>query len=1849
MITPTQKIWRYISVFVFTFVFAYSAAFGQISVTATAGTTGPTVYTTLGAAFTAINAGTHQGVINISVTANTTETAMCQLNASGTGSASYSSVLIKPSIGATPVISGAVANFPVIALLGSSITIDGSNTVGGTTRNLTVKNTSTTNPNVVGIFSSGTAPAHDITVANCILQNGSVTSTYAWAVVFDDVANVGLGGYFNNVNVQNNSIRKTSYGITVVGVAGSGTGSNVNITGNDLNSTGANTIDQVGIYTQDVNLNGGGISSNNIGNFSSSSAGQKSAIWLATNTSNVTVASNNISGVNATDDFITTTFALGILVTPGVTTSNITVSGNTIAGVSSDGTGASSGIYIGGATGGVSLNSNNISNIKNTNTLGYGSNGIRLTSTLTSAAITVYNNFIFDVASYGYTPFIGSIVLDDDGYGIAAASGGGYGIYHNTVDLTTDQTTGITAAMFINGVTTAASMDIRDNIFANNQTSNTRYSIYCVNANTIFSNINYNDYYSAGTLGRIGGTNRTTLAQIQTGFGGNLNSITPYNPAFTSTTDLHLTTAAANNVLAAGTPISSPSITTDIDGNGRSTTAPTIGADEIVSNNITYTALTNTCSNGDVALNGVTITSGVGVPTTGTTVPQIYFKKGVAGTWYHASGTLASGTGTSGTWNFTITAATMGGVVGGDVIYYYVIAQTTGATVFASPSTGLVATDVNTVTTAPTTPNSYTVNAVSLTGLALMQSACYSPVTATSATFAYTGSAGTPNQYTLTWSPAGPTNVSAFTALPASPISVSIPGGTAANTYTGTLTIKNSTTGCTNTYTLTLTINAAPVISGVLPLCPGGSAMTLTGTPTGGSWSGGTAGTATISAGGVVTSGASGTAIVTYTALTTACTDTALVTVITAPAAITGSTTVCIGGVITLNETTSGGTWSSSLISRATVDATSGAVYGVSAGAVTISYIMPSGCYVTYAMTVGAAPAPITGLSSVCIGDQITLSHPVSTGTWVSAPTAIATITTGGVVGGAGAGTAHITYTLSPGCIAYKDVTVNALPAAITVPSGVCAAGGTITLTDASAPGTWSTTGSTSIATLTTSTGMVTGVSAGSITVTFTETATGCRTTAPVVVNALPAPISGATTTVCSGGATIVLTDVSGPGVWSNSTTGAATVNASTGIVYGVTAGTETITFTQSSTSCYRTQVVTVIPIPSAIVGSGSVCASGGVTTLTDATTPGTWSISTGPAATITASGVVTGINAGSATVTYTAANSCYVTIPITVNALPSAITGTFAVCQASVTTLSSLPATGTWSVGSAAIATVVGGGGFRGVSPGTTTVTYTLPTTCRVTASLTVNEIPATIEGATAVCLNGITTLSNSVSGGTWSSSTLSVATVEATTGIVHGVAVGATTISYTTGTNGCYALLPMSVTTIVTPTVALNVNPGTTVCEDTLVTYTPTIVNGGAAPLYVWSVNNVILSGTPTYSYHPHDGDIVRLWILSSYDCASPDTASAWVSMTVHPIVTPALSLSTGMGDTVCNTTLTTLYPIPVNGGTAPIYQWTVNGVPSGVSASYTYAPSNGDVINCVMTSNAFCRTANTAASSKVLTVSPLITPAVNINSLSGYTICEGYPDVMTTSMYGGGTAPTYQWAVNGTNAGTGAGFTYTPVNGDVVTVTMTSNFPCVTTPTATSNIALTVLPITQPVGVISAQPGYIIPAGVNDTFTCTIVSGGGVAPTYQWYINNVPQPGATSSVFIAAFLHSGDSVNCEVVNTDQCSGVSVFSYLHITVGENVGIHDLSGQGSNVLLLPNPTTGSFRVKGNVAGMVSGMIDVQVTDMLGKAVYMGKAGVQNGVVDQELTLGDNLTNGTYLLTIRNGEEQHTMHFTLQR
>jgi hypothetical protein len=99
-------------------------------------------YTTLKLAFDAINAGTINGAIILQIIGSTTETATAVLNASGSGSASYSSVNIYP-VSAGLSISGNLGNVPIIDLNGAdNVTIDGRVNATGGTYDLIISNSS---------------------------------------------------------------------------------------------------------------------------------------------------------------------------------------------------------------------------------------------------------------------------------------------------------------------------------------------------------------------------------------------------------------------------------------------------------------------------------------------------------------------------------------------------------------------------------------------------------------------------------------------------------------------------------------------------------------------------------------------------------------------------------------------------------------------------------------------------------------------------------------------------------------------------------------------------------------------------------------------------------------------------------------------------------------------------------------------------------------------------------------------------------------------------------------------------------------------------------------------------------------------------------------------------------------------------------------------------------------------------------------------------------------------------------------------------------------------------------------------------------------------------------------------------------------------------------------------------------------------------------------------------------------------------------------------------------------------------------------------------------------------------
>jgi uncharacterized protein YjdB len=748
-------------------------------------------------------------------------------------------------------------------------------------------------------------------------------------------------------------------------------------------------------------------------------------------------------------------------------------------------------------------------------------------------------------------------------------------------------------------------------------------------------------------------------------------------------------------------------------------------------------------------------------------------------------------------------------------------------------------------------------------------------------------------------------------------------------------------------------VNALPAnITGTNTVCQGQS-TTLSSATSGGVWISDAASVASVSSAGVVTGTTSGVANISYE-LANGCRRVQALTVNMLPATISGSFIVCSGQSTALSNSVSGGTWSTSVPTTASIDA-SGLVTAGTAGTAMVTYTLPTGCARMNTIVVNPLPATIAGANTICAGSTSLFSSSTSGGTWSSESDAVATVSTSGTVTGVSAGNVAITYTSTLGCYRTRSLVVNALPASIGGAVAVCN-GLSTTLTNATTGGVWSS-GSTAIASVTAA-GTVTGNAAGNTNITYTAT-NGCRVSTPFVVNALPASITGATN-VCVN-ATSTLNNTTVGGTWESGDIAIASISAS-GVVTGNVAGNTAITYSLP-TGCIRTANINVNPLPAAIAGNLDVCL-GATTALSNSNAGGIWSSNAAGIASINATGLVTGNNAGTATITYTLPTSCRTSSVVVVNPLPANISGASTVCVNGTTTLSNATINGSWSSSATTIATIDASGVVTGVTAGSATITYELPTGCRKTTSIVVNPLPAPITGNTSVCQGLITGLSNASSGGTWSSTNTSVASISGT-GVVSGIAAGGTTVVYTLPT-GC------------TMTANIAVNP------------LPSSITG---PNTVCVGSSIMMNTTSTGGFWGSASPIATVSFLGEVTGTAAGTATVTYMLPTgcirtRSIVVNPLPSVIGGADAVCEGGTIALSNTMTGGNwdanSSPLASVTATGMLTGIN--------DGNVLISYTLPTGCMRTKNIAVN---------VTPA----AITGTTqVCNGSSTTLSTTTTGG-----------------------------------------------------------------------------------------------------------------------------------------------------------------------------------------------------------------------------------------------------
>jgi hypothetical protein len=277
---------------------------------------------------------------------------------------------------------------------------------------------------------------------------------------------------------------------------------------------------------------------------------------------------------------------------------NLTLNGNTIQNVTYGGGSNFKcyGVYLIKLAGTNNIYNNIIKTITNkrvSSNTASGTVGLYVQA-LASSTVNIYNNFISNLfelnTSQSSSAFL-MMGLFVDG----AATSSTVNIYHNSIYLPSTSTLVTPSAALYAFNTAAYSLNVKDNILKNATAvgggSPKQYCFYTLLTGVASSDYNIYDCtatgnYMTGNVNVSGTqTDKITLAAWKGALGTNSdnNSKQFTTTNFTSTTDLHLNLSSVNHNYD-GTPISSPSIATDIDNETRNAAIPYIGGDE----NLTY-------------------------------------------------------------------------------------------------------------------------------------------------------------------------------------------------------------------------------------------------------------------------------------------------------------------------------------------------------------------------------------------------------------------------------------------------------------------------------------------------------------------------------------------------------------------------------------------------------------------------------------------------------------------------------------------------------------------------------------------------------------------------------------------------------------------------------------------------------------------------------------------------------------------------------------------------------------------------------------------------------------------------------------------------------------------------------------------------------------------------------------------------------------------------------------------------------------------------------------------------------------------------------------------------------------
>ncbi len=965
-----------------------------------------------------------------------------------------------------------------------------------------------------------------------------------------------------------------------------------------------------------------------------------------------------------------------------------------------------------------------------------------------------------------------------------------------------------------------------------------------------------------------------------------------------------------------------------------------------------------------------------------------------------------------------------------------------------------------------------------------------------------------------------------------------------------------------------------------------------------------------------------------------------------------GSTLVATSSVPSFSGLSTGynGLFATTINYRITADLSTNAIAGrtiIVAPMTTANFMTSTGFRATFGtiatggtQTVLLAPSAIYGIPRACAGATTSLGNGVSGGTWSSSDLLFATVDPGsGVVTGVAAGTPVITYQLSTGCYQTIPVNINPLPEMYNVTGGgnYCAGGAGVHVgLSGSDAGIYY-----QLYTGIMPTGDPEGIggpldfglqtAAGTYTAIATNMSTLCSRnmagSADVHINPLPTvyTVTGGGTYCAGGSGYAVGLSGSDEGINYQLYKGEAAIGepyAGTGsaVDFGIftAPGNYSVTATNAHTGCNKDMAgsaeIIVNPLPDVyrVLGGGDYCAGGeGVHVLLS------WS----------QAGIVYVLYNDGATVGIPTAGSG---LPIDLGL--QTVAGHYTVVAINATTTCSSGMTGSAIVVVDPLPnpyTITGGGSY-----------------CADGAGLPVG-LSSSDEDAMYLLYRGTSIAGTPTSG---SGGALDFG-LQTDAGVYTVVAVNSRTT--------CINTMPGSASITINPLPAIYpVTGGGSYCADGAGLHVG--MDGSEAGIFYQLYNGTNPVGMPaggtSYSIDFGLQTLPGIYTVVATNHATLCTTHMDNSVSIIINDLPPVHNVTG-GGYYCKSGRDTAFRLSAGGAAVHvgldgsdagmIYQLyngaTLTGDPvAGTGEAIDFGAQYAAGYYTVLAIDATTLCTNNMAGGASVNYYPVVIPDVNIFAPTGVIGCEGSPETFTALPVNGGTAPSYSWKVNGATAGFGTSFTYFPVDGDDVSVTMLSDAFCAEPLTAVRSFIMLVIPPVVPSVTISASSGTNIMPGEPVIFTVNIIDGD-LDPICQWYVNGYPA--IVSLIFTTNTLANNDVVKCRVTRNDACQLYAEHS-LVMTVAD-VGVPQVSSDAIDFKVIPNPSNGTFTISGILSNNADIDASVDITNILGQVIYKNKLTAFKGKINEQVNLG-NIVSGMYILNIRAGNEHRAMHIEVQ-